>query len=134
MAARAEHAARAASLNAKLRTQSHPTRHSRSDLRGFGYALVGVGAVGLAAFGVLGAMSQAQFSTLEDVCPDANMCDAKYRVHADHGQTYQTLANIALVAGAATLTTGVTLWIVSLPDERATVAGSPSSVELRGRF
>jgi hypothetical protein len=120
--------------HAKTRSPAHPAHRSRSDLRGFGYALVGVGAVGLAAFGVLGAMSQAQFSALEDACPDANVCPSKYRAHADRGQTYQTLANIALVAGAATLTTGVTLWIVSLPEERATIAFTPSSVELRGRF
>jgi len=103
-------------------------------LRGFSYALAGVGVVGLGTFAVLGAMSHGQFSQLEAGCPDASRCDPRLRDNATRGQTYQTLANVALVAGAAALTTGVTLWLVSLPEERAQVAITASSVQLSGSF
>ena len=107
---------------------------SGHQLRGFSYALAGVGVLGLGTFAVFGSMSHSQFATLEAGCLDANSCDPRLRDNATRGQTYQTLANIALVAGAAALTTAVTLWLVSLPDERTQLAITPSSVQLRGSF
>lgn len=103
-------------------------------LRGFSYALAGVGVVGISAFAVFGSMSHSQFNKLEAGCPDATRCDPALRDDATRGQTYQTLANVALVAGAAALTTAVTLWLVSLPEERAQVVITPGSVRLSGSF
>ena len=103
-------------------------------LRGFSYALAGVGVIGISTFAVFGAMSHSQFSKLEAGCPETTRCDPALRDSATRGQTYQTLANVALVAGAAALTTAVTLWLVSLPEERAQVAITPGSVHLRGSF
>ena len=103
-------------------------------LRGFSYALAGVGVLGISTFAVFGTMSHSQFAKLEAGCPEATRCDPMLRDSATRGQTYQTLANVALVAGAAALTTAVTLWLVSLPEERAEVAVTPGSVQLRGSF
>lgn len=111
-----------------------PPHPRGQQLRGFSYALAGVGVVGLGAFAVFGTMSHGQFAKLEAGCPEAERCDPHLRDSATRGQTYQTLANVALVAGAAALTTAVTLWLVSLPEERAEVAITASSVQLRGSF
>jgi hypothetical protein len=103
-------------------------------LRGFSYALAGVGVIGISTFAVFGSMSHSQFAKLEAGCPEATRCDPALRDTATRGQTFQTLANVALVAGAAALTTAVTLWLVSLPEERAQVVIGPGSVHLRGSF
>ena len=116
---------------------SEPAAHGGGrgrQLRGFSYALAGVGVLGIGTFGVFGAMSHSQFAKLEAGCPEPTRCDPRLRDSATRGQTYQTLANVALVAGAAALTTAVTLWLVSLPEERAEIAITPSSVQLRGSF
>jgi hypothetical protein len=116
-------------------TRGSDAPHGRGQqLRGFSYALAGVGVVGLGAFAVFGTMSHGQFAKLEAGCPETDRCDPRLRDNATRGQTFQTLANVALVAGAAALTTAVTLWLVSLPEERAEVAITASSVQLRGSF
>jgi hypothetical protein len=103
-------------------------------LRGFSYALAGVGVLGISSFAIFGTMSHSQFAKLEAGCPESTRCDPALRDNATRGQTYQTLANVALVAGAAAATTAVTLWLVSLPEERAELAVTPGSVQLRGSF
>ncbi|MEY4579947.1 MAG: hypothetical protein RL701_4650 [Pseudomonadota bacterium] len=103
-------------------------------LHGVGLALTSVGVAGLAAFGIFGALSHGQYARLDRACPNPESCPTTYRDYATRGKTNQTVANIALAAGAAVLATGVTLWVVSLPEERATLALTPGSVQLRGTF
>jgi hypothetical protein len=83
---------------------------------------------------VFGALSHAQYARLERACPNAESCPSTYREYATRGKTYQTVANIALAAGAAVLATGITLWLVTLPDEHTTIAVTPSSLQLRRSF
>jgi tetratricopeptide (TPR) repeat protein len=110
---------------------------SSHQLRPVSYVVAGFGIAGLAAFGVLGAMSQDQFSKLESACPNPKQCDARYRDNATRGQTYQTAANISLGVGAAALATGIVLWLVSFPKEmpvQSSLAITPHSVQWTGSF
>lgn len=108
--------------------------HDDNALHTVSVALVGVGAAGLATFGIFGTMSRTQYSKLRSACPDATVCNDSNRVFATRGQTYQTVANVALSAGAAVLATGVVLWLVTLPGEHTTLALAPGALQLRGSF
>jgi hypothetical protein len=107
---------------------------SNDQLRPLSYGAVGVGAAGMVAFGVLGAMSHAQYDRLARACPGSQPCDPALAQDATRGRTYQTIANVSLAIGVAALTAGVVLWLVSLPGERATLALKPGGAELAGRF
>lgn len=111
-----------------------PAPDEQQALRTASYILAGVGAAGLATFGIFGTMSRTQFSKLSAACPNADVCNDSNRTYALHGQDYQTAANVALAAGAAVLATGVTLWILTLQDERTTLSLSPHALTLRGSF
>ena len=108
-------------------------------LRPVSYIVAGVGVGGLAAFGILGALSDKEFSRLESACPTAKSCDAKYRDNATRGQTYQTIANVSLGVGAAALVAGVVLWLVSGHDDSAgepqhALLVSPQGATWKGSF
>jgi hypothetical protein len=103
-------------------------------LRGLGYALAGVGVAGFVGFAAFGAYSHGHYTKLEELCPPDRECHSSYRWLATKGQTYQTLANVSLVAGGVALAAGVTLWIVTLSPGRAEVEVTASSVRIRGSF
>ena len=129
---------RAAALEAAP-TQTHdhapPAQESRSPwLRGLSYALAGVGVAGIVGFAGFGVYSHDHYRKLEELCPGDTECHPSYRWLATKGQTYQTLANVSLVAGSVALAAGVTLWIVTLSPGRAEVEVTSNSVRLRGSF
>jgi hypothetical protein len=103
-------------------------------LRPFSYAAAGVGTAGLVAFGVLGTISNHEFDKLEHACPSGKACGASYQDTATRGRTYQTLANVSLAVGVASIAAGLVLWLVSLPGEHADVAATGDGVQLRGSF
>jgi hypothetical protein len=116
-------------------TQAATADSDRSQqLRLLSYVAAGVGTGGIVAFGVLGAMSNSQFSDLETSCPDRGACNAGLREHATRGQTYQTLANVSLGIGLSALAAGVVLWVVGLPGERSQLALSARGIQLTGAF
>jgi tetratricopeptide (TPR) repeat protein len=116
--------------------QSGPDANaSRSPwLRGLSYALAGVGVAGFVGFAGFGAYSHGHYTKLEELCPPDRPCHSSYRWLATKGQTYQTLANVSLVAGSVALAAGVTLWIVTLSPGRAEVEVTSNSVRIRGSF
>lgn len=129
---------RAAALEA---TPTQPLDHApraqetRSPwLRGLSYALAGVGVAGFVGFAGFGVYSHDHYRKLEELCPGDTECHPSYRWLATKGQTYQTLANVSLVAGSVALAAGVTLWIVTLSPGRAEVEVTSNSVRLRGSF
>lgn len=110
-------------------------QESRSPwLRGLSYALAGVGVAGFVGFAGFGVYSHDHYSKLEELCPGDTECHPSYRWLATKGQTYQTLANVSLVAGSVALAAGVTLWIVTLSPGRAEVEVTSNSVRIRGSF
>jgi tetratricopeptide (TPR) repeat protein len=116
--------------------ESAPLAHeSRSPwLRGLSYALAGVGVAGIAGFVGFGVYSHDHYRKLEELCPGESQCHPSYRWLATKGQTYQTLANVSLVAGGVALAAGVTLWVVTLSPGRAEVEVTSNSVRIRGSF
>jgi hypothetical protein len=112
---------------------------SSHSLRPISYIVAGVGVAGLAAFGILGTLSDKEFSRLESACPNGKGCDPSYRDNATRGQTYQTIANVSLGVGAAALVSGVVLWLVGGHDEHApesqrALLVSPGGATWKGSF
>jgi hypothetical protein len=106
----------------------------KSPLKPLAYVAGGLGVVGLAGFGVLGALNNSKFSSLENKCPNDH-CPPNLAKDIDQGRTLQTFANVSLVAGIAGLGASVTLFILGRDRSQPTaVLVSPSSVELRGQF
>lgn len=103
-------------------------------LRGMSYALAGLGVAGIAGFVGFGAYSHGHYAKLEELCPPNRPCEPAYSWLADKGRTYQTLANVSLVAGGVALTAGVSLFILSLSPGRAEVAVTTSGIRLKGKF
>jgi hypothetical protein len=101
--------------------------------RSMSYVAAGVGAAGIVAFGVLGALSNAQFDQLKQGCPTRSNCDPGLQAHATQGRTDQALANVSLGVGIAALAAGVVLWVIRVPDERPEAAGLRIP-QLRGHF
>jgi hypothetical protein len=90
------------------------------------------GGVGLIAFGVFGAMSNAEHDKLESGCPSHQDCDPELADAASNGRTYQTVANISLGAGLLLLAAGTTLFVIDLSSENLEVALTPNGARLRG--
>lgn len=104
------------------------------ELRPLGYIAAGIGAAGIVAFGVLGALSNTEHADLIEGCPSQQDCDPKLEDHATRGSTYQTLANVSLGVGIAALATGVVLWVLGSPDEQTQARPTARGIELVGRF
>jgi len=93
-----------------------------------------VGVAGFAGFAGFGVYSHDHYQKLEELCPGDAQCHPSYRWLATKGQTYQTLANVSLVAGSVALAAGVTLWVVTLSPGRAEVEVTSNSVKIQGSF
>ncbi|MEM1031697.1 MAG: hypothetical protein AAF928_07430 [Myxococcota bacterium] len=101
-----------------------------------------VGVLGMATFGIFGALANGQFSRLEDLC-DGTSCPERLEEEAEAGQRYQTAANVSVVVGALGLAggAGLVLWEVLEPEAAAPRGDralhwsvGPGSVSVSGRF
>jgi hypothetical protein len=101
--------------------------------RPLSYVAAGVGAAGIVAFGVFGALSSAEFDKLDHACPSRTDCDPALQTHATEGQTYQTLANVSLGVGIAALVAGAVLWVISAPDDKPPTS-TARAAQLSGSF
>lgn len=97
-------------------------------------ALGAAGVVGIAAFAVLGAMSNAELDELDSKCPSHRGCDPELADVASRGSSYQTAANVSLGAGVVLLAAGATLFVLDLSseDEGLEVALTAHGAQLRG--
>jgi tetratricopeptide (TPR) repeat protein len=127
-----------AATAAAVASNSMPERSSASSssrpLQSISYVAAGVGVAGLVAFGVLGALSNHEYTDLDKKCPDRLPCDPKYKDNATRGRTYQTIANVSLGVGVGAIATGLVLWMIGLPQERGQAALTPSGARLIGSF
>ena len=96
-----------------------------SSLRTWSYVAGAAGMLGLASFVVFGALSSAEFSDLEQGCPDRSACSPSLRTHQTRGQSYQTVANVSLGVGVAALGASVALWILGAPENFGRGGGGP---------
>ena len=89
-------------------------------VRNAGLVIGGIGLAGIGVFATFATMAQSRFNQLQTACNNGP-CDPSYQSQIDEGQTFQTVANVALVAGATLVTTGVIILIV------AAVSGKPAT-------
>lgn len=107
------------------------------ELRTASYVAGGIGVLGLISFAVLGSLSAAAFTDLEESCPVKSQCDPSLRDTAERGELQQTAANVSLIVGVSALATGVVLFVLSEPgSERAPVslAAGPTGLRVEGAF
>ncbi len=110
--------------------------------RTLAYVAGGIGVLGLATFGIFGAMNNSAFGKLEDRCTNGQ-CPPDLQDDRDSGETYQTVANVGLVVGVVGLAAGTVLFLTSKPSQEATTAArgprvgvgvGPGSVTVAGSF
>jgi hypothetical protein len=105
------------------------------------FVAIGIGAAGLTAFGVFGALSNSKFNDLEEACPDKH-CPPERQGDIDDGKRFQTLANIGLAVGVVGVGTGVALFVFGGPSKQGAepkaslprLSVGARSIELRGSF
>jgi hypothetical protein len=78
----------------------------------------GVGLVGIAVFATFGSLSESKFNHLKDSCPQDN-CNQSLESGKNTGKTFQTVANVGLVAGGVGLATALTLFVLGSPSKAA---------------
>jgi hypothetical protein len=110
-----------------------------TSMRTWAYVAGGVGAVGLATFGVFGLINNSSYDELDGDCPNG-ACPPGRSDDIDAGRRYQLIANVGLGVGILGLGAGATLFVLSAnrspaEDARQTaVRVSPGAVSLEGRF
>lgn len=103
----------------------------------------GVGVVGLAAFGVFGALSNSKYRKLQDAC-EGGRCPTGNQTDIDQGKRFQTLANVGLAVGIVGVGTSAVLFVLSRRQPGAPASDQAmsnlelsaglGSVQLRGSF
>lgn len=73
-----------------------------------GWAVIGVGAVGFATWGITGAITLDRHDRLQDHCKQ-NTCSPAYQQDLDQFRRYRTASTLAFVAGVVGVAAGVTL-------------------------
>ncbi|HEY1957847.1 MAG TPA: PEGA domain-containing protein [Polyangiaceae bacterium] len=84
-------------------------------LRNAGFVIGGIGIAGMAVFGAFAGLAQTRFDQLKTQC--AGPCDASFGPQIDEGQTFQTIANVALAAGGTLLLTGAIMIVAGISTE-----------------
>jgi hypothetical protein len=103
----------------RLDSQSPPPTRSDSGsiVRTLGILSLSVGAAGLVAFGVTGALALGERGKLDDHCDDSR-CPQEYSSDIDRYNTLRTTATITLISGGVLAALGVTLLLAG-PSEHA---------------
>ena len=106
----------------------------------FAFIALGVGAAGLATFGVAGLMANQKFDELDKDC-NGGPCPEDRRSDVESGQRLDTIANIGLIVGGVGVATGVGLLLFggkSKQTARSTLVAVPTpsgaSVSVSGSF
>ena len=125
-------AANATATEPRDREQPAPAAPTTSShgLRNAGFVIGGIGIAGMAVFGAFAGLAQTRFDQLKNEC--GGPCGASYGSQIDEGQTFQTIANVALAAGGTMLLTGAIMIVAGVSTEHKTPAVSASIVPLPG--
>ncbi len=86
-------------------------------LRAAGFAVGGLGVVGLVVFAVTGSMASSKFSQLEEECGGVRCTDPAQADVVDEGKTLSLVANVTAGVGGALLLGGVLMVIFGGPDD-----------------
>ncbi len=110
------------------------TRETKTAPNTWAYVSMGVGAVGVGTFAVMGLSAKSAHDTLQDEC-GARCSDARYQDDIDRGKRAQTLANIGLAVGIVGLSVGGALLLFGSETTRdsaaLSVTAGPGSGYLR---
>lgn len=99
-------------------TSTTPEETTGGGLRKAGFAVLGVGVVGMGLFAVGGIQANAKFATLEKECGGTRCTDPKYADIIDSGKTMDLLANVGLGLGIAGIVAGTVMVIVGGPKPK----------------
>jgi hypothetical protein len=107
-----------------------------------GFVTAGLGAVGLAAAGITGALADDELATLEERCGEAQRCtDPALADVVQRGENLQAASNAAWIAGGVLFGAGVVMVVAGWPRGKAratALAVSPApggaALQLRGTF
>jgi tetratricopeptide (TPR) repeat protein len=77
-----------------------PSQASHGLQRTLGYTSLGVGAAGLAVFGVFGVLAIVEQNKLQDACPNS-ACGPSHYQELDRYNTYKTVSTVGLISGGA---------------------------------
>jgi len=97
-------------------------------VRTAGFVVGGVGLVGVAVFAVTGSMASSKYGELEDGCGDRACVDPKYDDVISSGRTLDTVANVALVAGAIGVLGGTAMILFGGPSKSPTKSAGAASM------
>lgn len=86
-------------------------------LRIVGFAVGGLGVVGMVVFAITGSLAASKFSDIEEECRGQRCTDPKFESVIDKGKTQATVANVSVGIGAACLIAGTLLVILGGPDD-----------------
>jgi len=111
----------------KKKTEPEPAKREEpqpdSGLRTVAIVAGGIGAAALITGGVTGILALGAKSDLESACATYPRCPQSQQGELEdidnRGHTMATVSTITFIAGAALLTTGVVLWILSSPSEKS---------------
>jgi hypothetical protein len=92
-------------------------------LRNAGFVVGAVGIAGMGVFAAFAALAQTRFDQLKQQCGDVP-CDPSANPKIDEGQTFQNIANIALVAGGVAILTGGIMIVAGISTSRPTTTAS----------
>jgi hypothetical protein len=106
-------------------------------LRTAGFVAAGVGGLGLVTFVVAGLSAKSAYHELEQDCGGARCSDSQHQSDVERGKTWQTIANVGLIAGGVGAVTGGALLYFGYRDANHTaLALVPGGAVLttRGKF
>ncbi len=107
---------------------------NRAHSRTWAYVAAGVGAAGLATFGIFGALAHSTYGDLQRSCGDGPCASGKAD-EISSGREQQTIANIGLAVGVLGAAGGATLFVLSLRKDSPTGAAlivHPAWIGVRG--
>ena len=118
-----------------------PPEKRGGEIRTAGFAVAGIGVVGVVVFAITGSMAKSKFSTIEDECGHTRCVGAQCQDEIDSGKTLTTLANVGLVTGIVGIAAGGAMIAFGGPrtvpaQTGLAFAGSPAGarVAYAGRF
>ena len=99
-------------------TASKTQESTGGGVRKAGFAVLGLGVVGMGLFAFGGIQGNSKFATLEKECGSTRCTDPKYADVVDSGKTMDLLANVGLGVGVAGLVAGTVMVIVGGPKPK----------------
>jgi hypothetical protein len=108
----------------------------RAYLRPWAYGAGAVGVVGFGLFTAFGLMSNSDYNDLKSSCVGGH-CPSSKSGEISDGKTFQTVANVGLVAGIVGIAAGGTLFALSFTGKSGDTTGllvGPSYVGYRGNL